>query len=57
MVQVHREAVLYAARTLNDHPEMVWTTGELQITVTNDTGAVVTIVTIIAADAPPTRLG
>ena len=55
MAQVRREAVLYAAGTLSDHPEMVWTTGELQVTVMDDTGAVVTIVTIVAADAPPGR--
>lgn len=51
MAQVRREAVLYAAGTLSEHPEMVWTAGELQITVTNDTGAVVTIVTIVAPTA------
>ena len=48
MTQVRREALCYAARTLNEHPEMVWTTGELQITVTNDMGAIVTIVNVKA---------
>lgn len=45
------EAILYAAGTVRDHPEMVWDGGEMRIEVTDDDGRVVSTVVVMSIDA------
>lgn len=45
------QAILYAAGTVRDHPEMVWDGGEVRIEVTDEHGRVVSTVVVMAYDA------
>ena len=49
------QAVVYAGQTLKDHPEMVWDGHDLNIEVTDDTGLMLFVVTVMTIEAPATH--
>lgn len=46
------EAVSFAAATVRDNPDAVWAADGFSVEVTDARGAIVTTITISAADAP-----